>query len=135
MAFGADKGGCPMKILLVDDSGTMRHIERQILTELGLTDVKEAGDGAQALKEVELEKYDLILMDWNMPKVTGLEALKRLKANPSHKEIPVVMITSESEKSHILDAIRAGAANYLLKPFSAETLKEKIAPFLVKKGP
>lgn len=119
-----------MKILLVDDSGTMRHIQKRTLTELGLTDVKEAADGAQALKAVELEKFDLILMDWNMPNVTGIDALKLLKANPAHKGIPVVMVTSESEKSHILEAIHAGAANYILKPFSTETLKEKLAPFL-----
>jgi two-component system chemotaxis response regulator CheY len=119
-----------MKILLVDDSGIMRHIQRRILTELGFTDVKEAGDGALALKALDAEKFDLVLMDWNMPNLSGLEALKQLKANPAHKGIPVVMVTSESEKSHIVEAIQAGAANYILKPFSADTLKEKIASLL-----
>lgn len=124
-----------MKILLVDDSGTMRHIQKRTLAELGLTDIKEAVDGATALKEVESTKFDLILMDWNMPNLTGIEALKKLKANPSHKDIPVVMVTSESEKSHIVEAIQAGAANYVLKPFSADVLKEKLAPILEKVKP
>lgn len=121
-----------MKILVVDDSGTMRHVERLTLQELGYTDVKEANDGAEALKEVELEKFDLILMDWNMPNLSGLEALKRLKANPAHKAIPVVMVTSDAEKEHVMEAIKAGAANYILKPFSAERLKQKLAPYLKK---
>lgn len=121
-----------MRILLVDDSGTMRHIQKRTLTEIGLTDVKEASDGALALKEVEQEKFDLILMDWNMPNMTGIEALKKLKGNPAYKAIPVVMVTSESDKSHIVEAIQAGAANYILKPFTAEVLKEKLAPFLAK---
>lgn len=121
-----------MKILLVDDSGTMRHIQKKTLTELGLTDVTEATDGSIALQEVEKDKFDLILMDWNMPNMTGIEALKKIKGNPAHKHIPVVMVTSESEKSHILEAIQAGAANYILKPFSPDALKEKLAPFIKK---
>lgn len=121
-----------MKILLVDDSGTMRHIQKKALTELGLTDVTEAADGNLALKEVEKQKFDLILMDWNMPNLSGIETLKQLKANPSHKGIPVVMVTSESEKSHILEAVQSGAANYVLKPFTTDMLREKLAPFLKK---
>lgn len=121
-----------MKILIVDDSGTMRHIQRRTLMELGYADVKEASDGDLALKECEKEKFDLILMDWNMPNMTGIEALRRLKANSATKAIPVVMVTSESEKGHILEAVQAGAANYILKPFSAEKLKEKIVQVLKK---
>src|SRR5688572_10421866 len=115
-----------MKILVVDDSGTMRHIQRKALSDLGCTDVEEAADGELALKAVGNKKFDLILLDWNMPNLSGIEALKRLKMHPEHHSIPVIMVTSEAEKGHILEAIQAGAANYLLKPFSPDTLKEKL---------
>ena len=122
-----------MKILVVDDSGTMRHIQRKALGDLGCTDVEEAADGELALKAVSAGKFDLILLDWNMPNLSGIEALKRLKTNPDHQAIPVIMVTSEADKSHILEAIQAGAANYLLKPFSLDTLKEKLSPYLAQK--
>lgn len=122
-----------MKILVVDDSGTMRHIQRKALGDLGFTDVEEAADGELALKAVGNGKFDLILLDWNMPNMSGIEALKRLKMHPEHHAIPVIMVTSEAEKGHILEAIQAGAVNYLLKPFSPETLKEKVSPYLMKK--
>lgn len=121
-----------MKILIVDDSGTMRHIQRRTLLELGYADVKEAADGEQALRECEKERFDLILMDWNMPNLSGIDALRRLKANAATKAIPVMMVTSESEKGHILEAVQAGAANYILKPFSADKLKEKIVQLMKK---
>ena len=115
-----------MKILLVDDSSTMRRIQKNTLTQLGLTDVDEAEDGEAAVAKVQATKYDLVLMDWNMPKMTGIDALKKIKADPALKSVPIIMVTSESEKSRIIEAIQAGAANYIVKPFQAETLQEKI---------
>jgi two-component system chemotaxis response regulator CheY len=104
-----------MKILIADDSGTMRSVQRRILSDLGLKDVVDVADGALALKAVAANRFDLILLDWNMPNLSGFEALKALKANPATKSIPVIMITSEAEKSHILDAVRIGAVNYVIK--------------------
>ncbi len=121
-----------MKVLVVDDSGTMRSIQKKILAGLGIMNVVEAGDGAQAIVTATKEKPDLIMMDWNMPNLSGIEALKKMKADPALKAIPVIMVTSESEKSHIMEAISSGAANYVVKPFNADTIKEKLAPFLAK---
>ena len=116
-----------MKILLVDDSTTMRRIEKNTLEKLGHTDVTEAGDGAEALVKLAAGGFDLVLMDWNMPNMTGIEALKKIKADPALKAVPVIMVTSESEKSRIMEAIQNGAANYVVKPFQPDTLAEKIA--------
>jgi len=116
-----------MKILLVDDSSTMRRIQKNTLTQIGLTDVEEAEDGEAAVAKVKSGNYDLVLMDWNMPKMTGIEALKKIKSDDATKGVPVIMVTSESEKTRIIEAIQAGAANYIVKPFQPETLQEKIA--------
>jgi two-component system, chemotaxis family, chemotaxis protein CheY len=119
-----------MKILLVDDSGMIRSVEKNFLSELGLNDTVEAADGLLALKAVIAHKIDFIFLDWNMPNLSGIETLKKLKANPATKSIPVVMVTSESEKSHILEAVKIGATSYVIKPFTLEVLKEKLAPFM-----
>jgi two-component system chemotaxis response regulator CheY len=118
-----------MKILLVDDSSTMRRIQKNTLEKLGHTDVTEAGDGAEAIAKLQAGggSYDLVLMDWNMPNMTGIDALKKIKADPALKAVPVIMVTSESEKTRIMEAIQSGAANYVVKPFQPETLAEKIA--------
>ena len=119
-----------MKILLVDDSGMIRSVMKKYLSDLGMKEFVEAADGVLALKAVIANKIDLIFMDWNMPNLTGLDALKKLKANPATKSIPVIMVTSESEKGHILEAVKAGAANYVIKPFTPAVIKEKMAPYL-----
>lgn len=118
-----------MKILLVDDSSTMRRIQKNTLEKLGHTDVTEAGDGAEAIAKLQegAGSYELVLMDWNMPNMTGIDALKKIKADPALKAVPVIMVTSESEKTRIMEAIQSGAANYVVKPFQPETLAEKIA--------
>lgn len=118
-----------MKILLVDDSSTMRRIQKNTLEKLGHTDVTEAGDGLEAIAKLQEGggSYDLVLMDWNMPNMTGIDALKKIKADPALKGVPVIMVTSESEKTRIMEAIQSGAANYVVKPFQPETLAEKIA--------
>jgi len=115
-----------MKILLVDDSSTMRRIQKNTLASLGFTDVDEAEDGQDAVSKVGKTAYELVLMDWNMPNMTGIEALKAIRANPATAKVPVIMVTSESEKTRILEAIQAGATNYIVKPFTPDVLKEKL---------
>lgn len=114
------------KILLVDDSNTMRRIQKNTLKTLGFEDVDEASDGSEAYDKIKATKYDLVLMDWNMPVMTGIECLKKVKADESVKATKIMMVTSESEKTRIIEAIQAGAANYIVKPFQPDTLKEKI---------
>ena len=123
-----------MKILLVDDSGTMRQIQKMILQGIGLNDVIEAADGLQAIRMAAEQRPALILMDWNMPGMKGIDALRKLKSADVTKAIPVIMVTSESEKSHVLEAVRAGAANYMVKPITAEVVKEKLAAFMIHYG-
>jgi two-component system, chemotaxis family, chemotaxis protein CheY len=123
-----------MKILLVDDSGTMRQIQKMILQGLGLVDIIEAADGVQAIRMAAEQRPTLILMDWNMPNMKGIDALRKLKSSDITKAIPVIMVTSESEKGHVLEAVRAGAANYMVKPITAEVVKEKLAPYMIHYG-
>lgn len=116
-----------MKILLVDDSNTMRRIQLNTLKQIGYEDVVQAEDGQDALAKLkENPDVKLVLMDWNMPNMNGLECLKAIKADGALKAIPVMMVTSEAEKSRIIEAVQAGAANYLVKPFAADALQEKI---------
>ena len=123
-----------MKILLVDDSGTMRQIQKMILQGMGLKDIIEAADGTQAVRMAIEQQPALILMDWNMPGMKGIDALRKLKAADVTKAIPVIMVTSESEKSHVLEAVRAGAANYMVKPITPEVVKEKLGPYMIHYG-
>lgn len=117
-----------MKILLVDDSSTMRRIQMNTLKSLGFDDVVQAEDGQDALNKLkENPEVRLVLLDWNMPNMNGIDCLKAIKANPATKAVPVMMVTSEAEKSKIIEAIQSGASNYLVKPFEAEALKEKIS--------
>ena len=116
-----------MRILLVDDSNTIRRIQKNTLEKLGFSDIVEAQDGADAVGKLSMMgKFDLVLMDWNMPNMTGIEALKKIKADPAIKGTPVIMVTSESEKKKIVEAIQSGAASYVIKPFEADTLLAKI---------
>jgi two-component system chemotaxis response regulator CheY len=123
-----------MRILIVDDSIAMRQLEKKFLKEIGFSDVTEAADGLEALQLVASEKFDMILMDWRMPVLSGLETLRQIKSNPQLDGVPVIMVTSESQKPKILEAIQSGAANYIVKPFDAAILKEKLSPFLKKQG-
>jgi len=115
-----------MKILVVDDFATMRKIVRNILRQIGLTNVKEADDGASALPMVQGEQFDLIVSDWNMPKMNGLDFLKAVRADPSTKATPFLMVTAEALKENIIAATQAGVSNYIVKPFNAQTLEDKI---------
>ncbi len=115
-----------MKVLVVDDFATMRRILRNILKQIGFTNIAEAEDGSAALKELKKEKYDLILSDWNMPKMPGIDLLNAIRADDELMGIPFVMITAEAQKDNIVGAVKAGVNSYIEKPFTAETISEKL---------
>ncbi len=114
------------RILVVDDFPTMRKIVRGVLKQLGYTNIEEAEDGQQAISILEQSPYDFVVSDWNMPNMTGLELLKAVRANPKTKHIPFLMVTAEADKANIVEAVKAGVSSYVVKPFNAGTLKEKI---------
>jgi two-component system, chemotaxis family, chemotaxis protein CheY len=113
-----------MRVLLVDDSGTMRTIQRRCLNKLGIEDIVEAEDGVQALQFFGQRGFDVVLTDWNMPNMDGLTLLKELRQ--ISREIPIIMITTEAERSRVVTAIQCGVSDYLVKPFTPEGLKEKL---------
>jgi two-component system chemotaxis response regulator CheY len=115
-----------MKILTVDDFSTMRRIIRNMLRQLGYTNVVEAEDGAEALSLLQREKVDFVISDWNMPHMSGLDLLKAIRADAHLKPLPVLLVTAEALKENVVEALKAGVNNYVVKPFTAETLKEKI---------
>jgi two-component system chemotaxis response regulator CheY len=115
-----------MPILVVDDYNTMVRIIRNLLRQLGFTDVDDAADGSAALSKMHDRKYGLIISDWNMEPMTGYELLKQVRSNPDISTTPFIMITAESKTENVIAAKQAGADNYIIKPFNAETLKHKI---------
>jgi len=115
-----------MPILVVDDYNTMVRIIRNLLRQLGFTDVDDAADGSAALTKMHDRKYGLIISDWNMEPMTGYELLKQVRSNPDISTTPFIMITAESKTENVIAAKQAGADNYIIKPFNAETLKHKI---------
>ena len=117
-----------MKILVVDDSSTMRRIIGNVIMQLGFNkeDYDEAEDGVKAWKMLNEGQYDVILTDWNMPNMNGLELVKKIRADGSHIKTPIIMITTEGGRGEVIAALRAGVNNYIVKPFPAETLKEKL---------
>jgi two-component system chemotaxis response regulator CheY len=115
-----------MRFLVVDDFSTMRRIVRNLLKELGFANVDEAEDGAVALAKLTGEVFDFVITDWNMPNMDGLTLLKQIRANPQLKRLPVLMITAEAKKENIIAAAQAGASGYIVKPFTAATLSEKL---------
>lgn len=119
-----------MKALVVDDSVTMRRILVNILKDVGIDEIEQAADGVEAVAAVQQHSPDLVLMDWNMPNMTGYEALQKIRA--SGATMPVVMVTTEAEKSRVLDALKAGANNYIIKPFKAEQVVEKLREMLAR---
>lgn len=115
-----------MSILVVDDFATMRRIVKNILRQLGYTNTVEADDGTTALEKLKSEHVDFVITDWNMPKMTGLELLKTIRADPDLKHLPVLMVTAEALQENIVAAAKAGVNNYVVKPFDAKTLAEKM---------
>lgn len=123
-----------MKILVVDDFPTMRRIVRSLLRELGFSNIEEAEDGQQALAKLKEGGIELIVSDWNMPNMDGLEMLKQVRADAALKDIPVLMVTAEAKKENIIAAAQAGASGYVVKPFTAATLEEKLNKIFEKLG-
>ncbi|MEL6186853.1 MAG: response regulator [Myxococcota bacterium] len=115
-----------IKILSVDDFSTMRRIVKNLLKQLGYYNVEEAENGEAALEMIRENKYELIISDWNMPVKTGIELLRDVRADPALKHIPFLMVTAEAEKDNVLEAMEAGVNNYILKPFTAKVLEDKL---------
>lgn len=121
-----------IKILLVDDFATMRKVIRNLLKQVGFENIVEAEDGVIALKTLKSQKIDLVVSDWNMPNMTGLELLKAVRADEELKATPFLMVTAEALQDNVIAAVKAGVSNYIVKPFTAETLNEKITKILEK---
>ncbi|MFO0831348.1 MAG: response regulator [Phycisphaerales bacterium] len=119
-----------MKILLVDDSKTMRNIQKAVLAQLGYSDIVEACDGADALTKAAAAKPDLMLVDWNMPNMDGLTFVKTWRQ--TNKTTPIIMVTTEAEKARVIEAIKAGVNNYVVKPFTPDLLSQRIQETLTK---
>jgi two-component system, chemotaxis family, chemotaxis protein CheY len=115
-----------MKILVVDDFSTMRRIVKNLLKQIGFENIDEAEDGQHALSRLKNDKYQFVVSDWNMPNMTGIELLKNVRSDPELKALPFLMVTAEAEKEKVVEAIKAGVNNYIIKPFTAEILKEKM---------
>ena len=127
----ADKN---LNFLVVDDFSTMRRIVRNLLKELGYNNVEEAEDGAQALDKLNSGRFQFVVSDWNMPNLDGLEMLKQIRADEAMKALPVLMVTAEAKKENIVAAAQAGANGYIVKPFTAATLEEKLNKIFEKLG-
>ena len=123
-----------IKFLVVDDFSTMRRIVRNLLKELGYTNADEAEDGAVALQKLKAGDYDFVVSDWNMPNMDGLQLLQAVRADANLKHLPVLMITAEAKKENIIAAAQSGASGYIVKPFTAATLNEKLVKILEKIG-
>ena len=115
-----------IKILVADDFPEVTRVIRNILKNIGFTNIREADSGKAVLRALKKEKYDLILCDWNMQDMTGVEVLKKIRSDDELKEIPFIMVTAEAEKEKILEAIKAGVSNYIVKPFTAQAISEAI---------
>ncbi|MBM3581999.1 MAG: response regulator [Alphaproteobacteria bacterium] len=119
-----------MKVLIVDDYQTMLRILRNLLKQLEFNNVTDASDGTKALEALRKEPYGLIISDWNMVPMTGIQLLREVRADPKLKHIPFIMITAESKSENVITAKEAGVSNYIVKPFNAETLKAKLVSVL-----
>lgn len=123
-----------LKFLVVDDFSTMRRIVRNLLKELGFTNVDEAEDGAVAWQKLQGGGFDFVVTDWNMPNMDGLTLLQTIRGDANYKTLPVLMITAEAKKENIIAAAQAGASGYIVKPFTAATLNEKMTKIFEKLG-
>jgi two-component system chemotaxis response regulator CheY len=115
-----------MKILVVDDFSTMRRIIKNLLQDIGFSNTSEADDGQTALPMLKSGDFDLLITDWNMPRMTGLDLLRAVRAEPNLSSLPVLMVTAEAKRDQIIEAAQAGVNGYIVKPFTAQTLKEKL---------
>ena len=115
-----------MRILVVDDFSTMRRIIKNILRQLGFTNIVEADDGSTAWETLNKDKIDFIISDWNMPKMPGIELLRKVRSSEEFGALPFLMVTAEAQQENIIEAVQAKVSNYIVKPFTAETLGQKI---------
>ncbi|MFV0265130.1 MULTISPECIES: chemotaxis response regulator CheY [Kluyvera] len=127
----ADKN---LRFLVVDDFATMRRIVRNLLKDLGFNNVDEAEDGQDALARLRESKFDFVISDWNMPNMDGLELLSEIRKSSELSHLPVLMVTAEAKKENIIAAAQAGASGYVVKPFTAATLEEKLGKIFEKLG-
>jgi two-component system, chemotaxis family, chemotaxis protein CheY len=116
-----------MKVLVVDDMVTMRRIVKNILKQLGFGNLDEAENGQEALQKLRADTFGFVVSDWNMPVMTGIDMLRAIRADEKLKAIPVLMVTAEAQQHNLIEAVQAGVSNYIIKPFTAETMQEKIA--------
>ena len=123
-----------MKILIVDDFSTMRRIIKNLLRDLGFTNTQEADDGVTALPMLRNGEFDFLVTDWNMPGMSGIELLKAVRADANLSAIPVLMVTAEAKRDQIIEAAQAGVNGYVVKPFTAQVLKEKIEKIFERAG-
>ena len=124
-----------MKVLVVDDMSTMRRIVKNVLKQIGYSDFMEAEDGKVALAKLKTAQFGLVVSDWNMPEMSGIELLRAIRADPDLKHLPVLMVTAEAQKDNIIEAVQAGVSNYVVKPFTAGALQEKLNKIFAKKTP
>jgi two-component system chemotaxis response regulator CheY len=122
-----------VKVLVVDDFPTMRRIVKNLLKQLGFENIDEAEDGVVALNKLRNGGFGLIVSDWNMPNMEGIDLLRAIRQDPTIKDIPFLMVTAEAEKEKVIEAIKAGVDNYIVKPFTAEVLKEKLEKIAERK--
>tara|TARA_R110001606_G_C15256532_1_gene638010 strand:+ start:287 stop:658 length:372 start_codon:yes stop_codon:yes gene_type:complete len=123
-----------MKILVVDDFSTMRRIIKNLLKDLGFTNIQEADDGSTALPMLQQGDFDFVVTDWNMPGMQGIDLLRAIRADENLKHTPVLMVTAEAKKEQIVAAAQAGVNGYVIKPFTAATLKEKLTKIFERLG-
>jgi len=119
-----------MRILVVDDSATMRRIIKNSLTNLGYIDLLEAEDGAAAWEIMTKEEIQVLVTDWNMPNMNGLELVKKVRAESRYTDVPIIMVTTEGGKTEVITALKAGVNNYIVKPFTPQVLKDKLEAVL-----
>ncbi len=115
-----------IRILVVDDFPAMRRIIKNVLKQLELKNIAEADDGKSAMVQIEKDKFDLIISDWNMPGMTGIDLLRKVRELDDHGNTPFLMVTAEGQKEKVIEAIQSGVSNYIVKPFTPEQMKEKI---------
>lgn len=115
-----------MKILVVDDMVTMRRIVKTVLKQLGFANVVEAENGEDGLQKLRSDNFQFVVSDWNMPVMTGIDMLRAIRADEKLKSIPVLMVTAEAQQANLVEAIQAGVSNYIVKPFTAETMQDKL---------
>lgn len=123
-----------MRILVVDDFSTMRRIIKNLLSDLGYSNISEADDGSTALVALNQGNFDFVITDWNMPGTTGIELLRAIRADARLKTLPVLMVTAEAKREQIIEAAQAGVNGYVIKPFTAQTLEEKLGKIFERLG-